>query len=343
MRPKKVVTLANIAEKTGVSIVTVSNALAGRSGVSPEMKKKIEECAKQLGYIKNSTGYQENEETVYISVLAKTGKKDGFGEKTELFIRLLKDAAEKKNVKLSAGTVHSISKKQGPDITWLEKEQDLIRNDGILLCGDMTGQELRTLVDFFKVPAAGWGFMHTLPEIDYLMDDGFRGICHAVRHVKECGASDILYVTKPDIAEHDRTDRLLGFYNAMFENGLMDIRKVSAPHTFEEHSTDCLRLRLTAGRPPEAVVCSSDETAAEVKTVLSEAGYDVPGDILVTGYRMGISTDPEEPFYSSCVIPLDIHAGLCLDLLKKRILRGGKPKGVRMIECCFAMGESTRR
>ena len=45
MRPRKKVKLADIAEKSGVSVVTVSNALAGRGGVSDELRARIEACA----------------------------------------------------------------------------------------------------------------------------------------------------------------------------------------------------------------------------------------------------------------------------------------------------------
>ena len=41
MGQKKKVKLEDIAEKLGVSIVTVSNALKGKKGVSEEMREKI--------------------------------------------------------------------------------------------------------------------------------------------------------------------------------------------------------------------------------------------------------------------------------------------------------------
>ena len=46
----KAVRMADIAERLGVSIVSVSKALAGKSGVSEEMRAKIEETAQEMGY-----------------------------------------------------------------------------------------------------------------------------------------------------------------------------------------------------------------------------------------------------------------------------------------------------
>lgn len=46
----KAVKLADIAEKVGVSVVTVSKALSGQKGVSEEMRTKIKELADEMGY-----------------------------------------------------------------------------------------------------------------------------------------------------------------------------------------------------------------------------------------------------------------------------------------------------
>ena len=44
------VRLADIAEKVGVSQVTVHNALSGNKGVSLELREKIQQVAEEMGY-----------------------------------------------------------------------------------------------------------------------------------------------------------------------------------------------------------------------------------------------------------------------------------------------------
>ena len=46
----KPVRMADIAEKLDISVVSVSKALAGKSGVSEEMRAKIVALARQMGY-----------------------------------------------------------------------------------------------------------------------------------------------------------------------------------------------------------------------------------------------------------------------------------------------------
>lgn len=50
LRMAKGVRMADIAEKLGISIVSVSKALAGKDGVSEEMRAKILSTAEELGY-----------------------------------------------------------------------------------------------------------------------------------------------------------------------------------------------------------------------------------------------------------------------------------------------------
>jgi DNA-binding LacI/PurR family transcriptional regulator len=51
--PKKPVTLAEIAKRAGVSVMTVSRALRKQSNISPGTQKKIQDIADQLGYRPN--------------------------------------------------------------------------------------------------------------------------------------------------------------------------------------------------------------------------------------------------------------------------------------------------
>ena len=51
----KAVKLEDIAKRVGVSNVTVSKALADKSGVSETLRKQIKEIAHEMGYIPMSS------------------------------------------------------------------------------------------------------------------------------------------------------------------------------------------------------------------------------------------------------------------------------------------------
>ena len=52
---KNGVKMLDIANRIGVSVVTVSNALAGRDGVSEQMRKNICKIAEEMGYKPSNT------------------------------------------------------------------------------------------------------------------------------------------------------------------------------------------------------------------------------------------------------------------------------------------------
>lgn len=59
MGQKKEVKLEDIADSLGVSIVTVSNALKGKKGVSEGLRNRIKEAAQRMGY--KTPVYEEKE------------------------------------------------------------------------------------------------------------------------------------------------------------------------------------------------------------------------------------------------------------------------------------------
>ena len=69
MGRRKKVRLEQIAEEVGSSIVTVSNALNDRKGVSEELRNRIKEKAKELGYETSETPVQMKNKSYTIGVI----------------------------------------------------------------------------------------------------------------------------------------------------------------------------------------------------------------------------------------------------------------------------------
>ena len=70
---KNGVKMIDIANKLGVSVVTISNALAGRDGVSEQMRKKITETAEEMGYKPSNTksGRKKSAFSIHLNILGK--------------------------------------------------------------------------------------------------------------------------------------------------------------------------------------------------------------------------------------------------------------------------------
>ena len=68
---KKGIKMKDIANMLGVSTVTVSKALADKDGVSEELKKKIKETARELGY-RNRDSMRSGSATNTVGILWPT-------------------------------------------------------------------------------------------------------------------------------------------------------------------------------------------------------------------------------------------------------------------------------
>ena len=61
----KAVKLADIAERVGVSTVTVSKALSGQKGVSEEVRERIKQLADEMGYVKSVSAAKTKDKKSY--------------------------------------------------------------------------------------------------------------------------------------------------------------------------------------------------------------------------------------------------------------------------------------
>ena len=66
----KSVRLTDIAEKMGVSVVTVSKALSGKKGVSEEVRAKIRRIADEMGYRPVHAIQEEKSKAYTVGVVA---------------------------------------------------------------------------------------------------------------------------------------------------------------------------------------------------------------------------------------------------------------------------------
>ena len=101
MSVRKKVILKDIAEQLDVSVVTVSNALAGRRGVGQEMRKKIIDLAGEMGY-ESAYNMSGNDRTIRIGVF--TPQKARF-ELSPVFLALGKQTTVFRTINLT-GTLY---------------------------------------------------------------------------------------------------------------------------------------------------------------------------------------------------------------------------------------------
>lgn len=277
----KAVKLADIAEKVGVSTVTVSKALSGQKGVSEEMRAKIRKLADEMGYRPPSTTKRDPARTrsYNIGVLIE----EEYLDKYESFYWNIYQ-----HISICALNCECFAMMEVVSARMEEQMEmpKVIRDQkvhGIIVIGRMPGTYLKLLRDNKTVPVVYVDFTDDAPITDAVISDGYYGAYHLVNYLLDQGHTGIAYVGTL-LATSSITDRYFGYAKALMEHGIplrddwqLDDRNVSSGTIQEE-------LMRLPEEMPTAFFCNCDLTAGRLIHKLQENGYRVPEDISVVGF-----------------------------------------------------------
>lgn len=269
------VTLARIAEDSGVSLSTISKVLNGRPDVSAATRSRIEGMLEQQGYLRRGTAAQSPTrliELVFHELEAAWSME---------IIRGVEDVAAEHGLSVvltQSGDRHS------PAADWVEGVLRRRPVGVVLVFSDLPAEYramLRSrLIPFVIIDPAG----DPSPDVPSVGSANWSGGLMATRHLIELGHTRIAAITGPSdmMCSHARID---GFRSAMTSAGL-DIRpdwiRFGDFHTSGglEHG----RELLSQQDRPTAIFAGSDLQALGVMEAMRGLGLRVPDDVSIVGY-----------------------------------------------------------
>ena len=288
------VTLADIAEKSSLSTVTVSHILRGAGTVRPETRKRVLEMARELGYHPNSA--------------ARAMRKGRFDTVGLLFRN------DSYNIDLPPAVIAGIADTlEAKDLkTVLIKTPD----DMLIQANSLPGISNRFMVDGFIVSC--WGIISD--ELREMASTAVHPVCwvnsdskrNSVRpddrgagkmatdHLLRMGHRKIAYVDYSGSPHFSATDRSDGYSAAMAEAGLspwMIKRGIAVENRFE----GSCELFSGDDRPSAIVACCSYD-AQPIIYCASRFGLRVPQDLSVITFEGKISNSMGIPI-SSAIFP----------------------------------------
>jgi DNA-binding LacI/PurR family transcriptional regulator len=284
------VTLQTIADRVGVSRMTVSNAFSRPDQLSARLRDQILAVADELGYVgpdptaralasgtAGAVGLLLSDTVPYaltdeVAMQFISGIADELGA-SGLALTLLSAAprdevVQARDVAIDGALVYSCD----PDssaVGWLMRRR-------------------LPLVFVDQSPAPG------IPSIN--VDDRL-GAYAAARHLVDLGHRTVAIVTTgyrgdfgiitdplDSIVAHAERQRLLGWLEALGEAGIEPI-VVRQPHGDpQDNGYDGMRAILDSGDRPTGILCFSDAIAGGVIRALRDAGLRVPEDVSVVGF-----------------------------------------------------------
>ena len=319
----KNVTMKDIAEKLGISVVSVSNALSYKNGVSEEIRRKVMETAEELGYRYNSAERESRDiGTRSVGVLIPErflGTYEAFY--WHIYNKLFK--------KLSQYGYFGIL-----EILTAEAERKLIPPSilntnaakGIIVLGQMN-QRYVELLDKSEKPMILLDFYNDRSCYDTITTDNFYNSYRITNYLIEYGHRNIGFVGNIH-ATSSILDRYLGCCKSLIEHSIPIRRDWLIPDRDEEGRPVELEL---PEEMPTAFVCNCDETAYKMIERLKAAGLCVPADVSVVGFDNHIYSKISNPQITTIKVDSEAMTAVCAGSIIKKIENPGYRAGRSVI------------
>lgn len=317
------VKLKDIAEALQVSTVTVSNALAGKKGVSDEVREAVFQTAKDMGY--NLAKYEKARESKKIGVLAPD-KYMGIGASFywALYQQVVYAASQSKS--LTMFEILDAENEKNNLFPRMVKEKTI---DGLIVIGWVKKDYIRKLVKISgEIPVVLMDFhIRGLP-CGSVMSANYIGMYKMTRYLLERGHRDISFVGS--IHDNDNImDRYFGYRKALLEAGISEREE----WRLEDRNIHTGEMKVSLPeRMPTAFVCSSDLTAGMIYDQLKKNGYRVPEDVSIVGYDNYLFGHPFAAQLTTYNVDMKQMARLAVKLLTGKIEGSGKWFGTRYVD-----------
>jgi len=285
MKPKKPISIRDVAEHAGVSIGTVSHALNGnaKARISKETQERIRSAALELGYRPNSLArslWRGKTDTVGFLVA---------GRRTAFYVDVV-NAAEKEIEGSGLRVLSAFT-------AWTQDEDQRSQRqpsdafgwpvDGIVLWGP----EFRNLEYYLGPHAADLPVVYLgsirPDDTEWVGFDGYGGARHLTEHLVSRGYRRIAYASAQEWEPGCEDHRFVAYRDVCHEAGIAP--RLLLMEEGGETSTAGVTLGLAIARMlpsqrPDAVYCHNDLIAIGVMGGLRRAGLRVPEDVAVAGY-----------------------------------------------------------
>jgi len=281
-------TMERVAALAGVSKITVSRALRGSDLVRPEVRERIAEVAKQVGYRMNVAARSlRTRETRTIAVVIDHRDPDHQSHTDPLILAII------------GGLLEALTP-AGYSILLTTNEHFLSSNavgaDGAVMLGQGEGAQRVTEVAAMNLPIVAWGEPVPGVGIKVVGSDNRMGGKLAAEHLVARGASRLLFLG--DMQHPEIAARLEGFREALAASEARLVGSLPCPFT-PEGAADVVRRALDDGTVFDAIFAASDFIAAGACDALLAHGTTVPGDVAIVGFDDAPIASVHRPSISS--------------------------------------------
>ena len=323
--------MADIAEKLGISIVSVSKALSGKDGVSEETRMRILSTAKQMGYVSPSDKRKKEKRSGNIGIIVA----DRFFSDNAFYSNLFRTMLIKST---AAGYPALLEIVSSDDERSCNLPRMLLEKkvDGLVFMGEISRTYYRAATHS-GIPAVMLDFFDDSIGENSVISDNVSGAYRLTRHLLDTGRRNIGFVGNICYTS-SIMDRYLGYVKALRLAG------ITPRDDWQINDRDLEGRYIPLKLPeemPEAFVCNCDEVAYNLVEKLKREGYDVPRRVAVTGYDDYMFSQVCDPPLTTYRVDVESMASSVVVTLIRKIRGKSTLNNNIVIKGCFVRRKST--
>lgn len=314
----KRVTMKDVAEKLGVSIVTVSKALAGKEGVSNSLREKIIATTRDMGYVARKKKRPGSNLTINVAIIIPERLLADNIFYFKIYKKILMRLSEWGYI-----GILEIIPFASEEVGMLPNVIRLTSITQIIVIGEMKTLFLDMLVQT-GLEVIFFDFQKEKFNVDSIVGDSENSGFLLTRYLVKCGYKKIGFVGNY-LYTRKRQECFLGYIKYLMRKKQL----INCQWWMDDRDLEGKKIPLELPEDiPEAFVCCNDEVAYRLIHTLAQEGYSVPENVGVvscgdyegyvqssvglTTYRMDIDEMIDQCIYivEQCARKKDYRKGI---------------------------------
>ena len=317
----KRITMRDIADELGVSVVTVSKALAGMDGVGESLREQITEKADELGYIIKNEKKIPKPQNPNIAIVIS----ERFIYDNAFYFRIYQKMIMELSEKGFIGILEII-RKEDEAAGVIPKVIQMNTANQVVVVGEMKIIFLENL-SRTGVNMIFFDFENEEFNVDSIISDNVMGGYTMTRYLVKNGYKNIGFVGNYK-ATRNILDRLAGHLKYKLAKSL--VQRDSWLISDRDEDGRYTEIKLPKDMP-EAFLCNCDETAYNLIKTLENAGYKVPEDIAVVGYDDYASKKVDGVKITTYHVDVDEMIRQCIHIIGQKSINPGYRRGIVLV------------
>ncbi len=324
------VTIYDIAKKTGFSAPTVSKALNGTGNLNPETREIIIAEAKNMGYKPNLTARSliTKKSNLVGVIFEDFGLLEGLGH--PLFSGILDSF--RKVMQENGYDLIFLSKKQGKNIISYAEHCANRNIEGVLIVSNDCIQEELDLLIKSNIPCVS--INDSIFGAPIVISENYYSAYKAVDYFVSMGHQNIgfLGVINETEREHAPVNRENGFRKALKDNNIeVSNKQIEICKNWQQKSGyEGMKNLYSRNKKLTAIFASSDILALGAIEYLKEINIHVPQDISIIGFDNDRITEYSNPPLTTFAQDTDSIGKKAAEILLKKINGEGVPDMIQI-------------